>query len=152
MIEMSTNISDVIAGFDKIEGRIKAQITERVRSAVEFIDSKVHERTPVWSGRAVRNMIWTMESPNQTEFEPIASPAEFSEARRSANTEAARETMKALRFDDPFHSFILSNNAAHIGLIEDGSAPTPERSRSPNGVFAITVADVMARLSSGAAT
>jgi hypothetical protein len=159
MIEMSTNIGDFIAAMDKITPKIEACIAARMKEIVFYIDAKVHARTPVWSGQAVRNMIWQVGAANQTVHDAIESPAEKGhtsdmglgeEPRRPANTEAARESLYALDFKDPFQAFCLANVSPDIGMIEDGSSGIPGKSRAPNGVFAITIAEVMAKLKTGA--
>jgi hypothetical protein len=159
MITMSTNSAEFISGLDKIGAGIRAKIAARVKEIVFYIDMKAHARTPVFTGQAVRNMIWATGSANGTTHEAIASPPETGhtsmmglgeEPRRAANTEAARATLLALDFKDPLKAYCLANQSPDIGLIEDGSAGIPGKSRAPSGVFAITIAEVMAKLSSGA--
>ncbi|MFA9220707.1 MAG: hypothetical protein ACEQSL_05925 [Sediminibacterium sp.] len=92
-------------------------------------------------------MIWSERNPNTIEYEPIGSGPE-SEARRSVNESAAKATFEKLKFERPWTSYHLSNNAKHIDLIEDGAAPTPERARFPSGAFRLTAADAFARIKS----
>lgn len=155
MIEMQTNIGDIIGLMDRIQGQITDQVRVLVKDAVEFVDARVHARTPVHTGAAIRNMVWTMDTPTEFSFHPIASPEDpgrtssmslGSEPRRPPNEAAARETLRSLSFNDPFHAYILTNNAEDIGLVEDGTSGLPGKSRAPNGVFAITYADLIVHM------
>lgn len=110
------------------------------------IDDTIKSHTPVWSGRAVRNYLWSTGSPDTRSFEPIDNgpPGPTNsmplgvEPRRATNEDAARETLMALDFTNPFQTFILTNNADDIEGLEFGLLPTPAKSRSPNGMFALT--------------
>lgn len=159
MMKVTTNEAQFFSGLDRCLAEIEQKFARRVKEVVYFIDRKVHERTPVHSGQAVRNMIWSMGQANSATLPAIETPADpgytsgmglGSEPRRGANEAAARESLSALSFKNPFTVYWLSNNSPDIGLIEDGASGLPGKSRAPNGVFAITMADVIAKLKSGA--
>lgn len=157
-VAISIDLGSFLSDFEKALDGIKEQIGRRVRDIVYLLDQKLHERTPVWSGQAVRNMIWSMDGNQGEVFAEIPVPTEMggtssmalgSEPRRPVNQQAAQATLAELDFSDPFRVYTIANNSPDMPLIEDGSSGLPGRSRAPNGVFAITVADVMAIIDSG---
>lgn len=132
----------VRASMAKFQQRLGAGIKE-----VCFeIDETIKAHTPVNTGKAVRNYIWSVGTPSRVVYDPIDngppgptnSMALGTEPRRGPNEDASRETLLALDFSNPFQSFILSNNADDIEGLEYGELPTAERSRSPNGMFGLT--------------
>lgn len=138
---------------------VEFKVADRIKEIVYFIDRKVHERTPVHTGQAVRNMIWSVGSPETTVHPAIESPPDTgrtsgmslgSEPRRAANEAAARATLYSLDFNKASQVYYLTNNSPDIGLIEDGSSGVAGQSRAPSGVFAITMAEIKTRLASGA--
>lgn len=143
-----SNIQRVVARMQGEPDRARQFVHERLRKMIVWFDGKLHERVPVWSGRAARNMIWSQGSPNATEFEPDGT-GEYGESRRAANQALAQATLTGLTFTGAIGTYYLANHARNIGLIEDGAAPTPERSRTPEGIFRITIADLMLALDKG---
>jgi len=144
----TSNIESVCERMERIPARIETIVAGQVLKIVYAIDVGVHEKTPVWSGRAIRNMIWSEGTPNRTEFEEIKSGNVENEGRRSANAAAARQTLNTIvgRIKrNPFGAFYLSNAAKHIYELETGQLPSPERSRvPPGGMFGLTYAQVRA--------
>jgi hypothetical protein len=133
---------NVRKSMDKFKKRLGQGIADICMEADETIKSM----TPVWSGLAVRNYIWTIGAPASGVIDPINngppgptnSMALGAEPRRDANEAASRETLLALDFSNPFQTFTLVNNAPTIAGLEYGLLPTPEQSRSPNGMFGQT--------------
>jgi len=159
VIELEINDDKFLKGLQGCLTEIEACVGGRVKEIVTYIDRKAHERTPVYTGQAVRNMVWSVGQGGSSELPAIENPAETGhtsdmglgeEPRRHANQEAAQETLKALDFGNPFQTFVMTNASPDIGLIEDGAAGLPGKSRAPNGVFAITMAEVMNKLKAGA--
>jgi hypothetical protein len=140
----TSNIDAIIAQMQGIEDKVKRQFAKLVSRVVLEIDTTIHPRTPVWSGRAIRNMIWTRGAPNATEYEPIGG-GEVGEGRRGPNSAAAHATRQALDFSNPFATYWLSNNAHHIGDLEAGNLPYPGK-HPVDGMFGITYAEVVAKL------
>lgn len=140
----TSNIEQVIGRMGNIPKKIDAQVARLIRKLIMVIDVSVHEKTPVWSGLAIRNMIWTMDRPNTHEFEEIKSGTVEDEGRRDANAAAARQTRDAvMKFKKPYGVFYLSNASKHIFDLEAGKLPSPERSRvPPGGMFGLTYAQV----------
>jgi hypothetical protein len=105
--------------------------------------------TPVNTGEAVRNYIWTIGTPNE-----IAQPAIDNgptgptnsmplgaEPRRHVNEEAADASLLSLNMSNPFQTFICSNVSPDIEGLELGILPGPPwKSRSPNGMFGLVQA------------
>ncbi len=142
-----------ITNRQQVEKQVRASMAnfrKRLARGIEEIcheaDDTIKAHTPVWSGKAVRNYIWSTGRPSAQVYDPIDNgppgPTNSmplgTEPRRAPNESAARETLLALDFSNPFQSFILTNNAEDIGGLEYGLLPTPERSRSPNGMFGLT--------------
>lgn len=137
-----SNISQVVRGLAQEPAKVVALVQAKLMRVTSYINKSVHDRTPVWSGLAIRNMIWTMNSPNLAEISAIASGPE-GEGRRGANAAAAQATFSALNFRRPFGKYFLSNAAHHIGELEAGQLPSPDRSRvKPGGIFFITHQEV----------
>lgn len=127
--------------------RFQGHLSVRLMEVCEEIDSYIKSLTPVYTGQTVRNYIWTTGAPNMTVFEAIDNgpPGHTNdlplgvEPRRSANEEAARESLMGLDFANPFQTFYLTNNAPAVGGLELGMLPNPPlKSRSPNGMFGLT--------------
>lgn len=140
----TSNIEQVITRMQRIPAKIDRQVAELVRKLIMVIDVSVHEKTPVWSGLAIRNMIWTVGSPNTREYPEIKLGTVENEGRRDANAAAARQSRdEVLNFKKPYGVFYLSNASKHIFDLEAGKLPTPARSRvPPGGMFGLTYAQV----------
>lgn len=126
--------------------KFKQQFGQNMEALIIDADGYIKSLTPVWSGKAVRNYIWTNGTPFTGVLEPIENGAPGNtnamplgvEPRRAANEAAAAESINSLDFSNPFQSFILTNNAEDIQGLEFGLLPTPTSSRSPNGMFGLT--------------
>ena len=144
-----SNIQQVTARMQRdIPRQINRRVAMIVKRLIMEIDISVHEKTPVWSGSAIRNMIWSRDRENTTEYPEIKVGEVTGEGRRSANASAARQTRDALLQSidaKPFGVFFLSNASKHIFDLEAGKLPSPDRSRvPPGGMFGLTYAQVRA--------
>jgi len=139
-----SNIPQVISRMQRIPAKIEKRMIQLVTRAILRVDEGVHEKTPVWSGLAIRNMIWTKSRPNSREFDEIKSGEVTDEGRRAANAAAARQTRDGiLKGIKPFGVWYLSNASKHIFELEAGMLPSPERTRVPSGgMFGLTFAEV----------
>lgn len=138
-----SNIAQVTRALAREPEKVAALVRAKVIEVTGYINRKVHDRTPVWSGLAIRNMIWTKDTPNLVEIPAIAAGSE-GEGRRGANSAAAWATYSALNFARPFGRYVLSNAAHHIVDLEAGLLPTPERSRvPPGGIFFLTYQEAL---------
>lgn len=138
----TSNIDEIIAALQMEPTKLRRRVGEVVKSIVYMFDDRVHRHTPVWSGRAVRNMIWSKNTPNGSDIDPIRD-GEEGEGRRAANSAAARNSLETLDFKDPFGIYWLSNCAFHITELEAGML---SKRVPPGGMFGTTYAEVIARL------
>lgn len=142
--------SEALASIDKLEKKF----ARNLHWVVDEIDKHIKAVTPVNTGQAVRNYVWTRESPNTIVFDaidngdpgPTNSMALGQEPRRGVNEAAAAESLTSLNLlGDPFGEIILTNNAPNIEGLEKGLLPGPPlRSRSPSGMFGITASYINA--------
>lgn len=146
-----------IVGKEAARARAMASIEEMERkfaqnldALVRDIDDHIKALTPVNTGQAVRNYIWSIGTPNAIVYEaidngppgPTNSMALGSEPRRGPNEEAAARSIGSLGLvANPFTEVILTNLSPDIQGLEYGLLPGPPlRSRSPSGMFGITAA------------
>lgn len=134
-----------LESIDKLETRIARNIV----GLVHDIDGFIKSVTPVNTGQAVRNYIWTMGSPFMGVLDaidngppgPTNSMALGSEPRRGPNEAAAAESLSSINVGNPFGVIYLTNNAPDIEGLEMGLLPGPPlKSRSPQGMFGLTQA------------
>ena len=122
------------------------RLGQGIEDICEEIDETIKAHTPVNTGSAVRNYIWSVGTPSSVVYDainngppgPTNSMPLGAEPRRDVNERAARESLVALDFQNPFQTFILVNNDPDIAGLEYGLLPTAEKSRSPNGMFGLT--------------
>jgi hypothetical protein len=126
--------SKALASIDALEARFG----RNVEKLVHDIDTYIKSKTPVYTGQAVRNYIWTAGEGSGTVYEAIDngptghtnSMALGMEPRRGVNEAAALQSLASMSF---------ANNSPDIEGLEYGTYPgAPLSSRSPNGMFGIT--------------
>lgn len=126
---------------------VEARAAKNIERLCVQIDDHIKARTPVWSGQAVRNYIWTFDNPNMMVHDaidngepgPTNSMPLGAEPRRGPNEAAARESLTGLDFGNPFRPIFLTNLSPDITGLELGTLPGPPlSSRSPNGMFGLT--------------
>lgn len=155
---MGVTISNLDATFaaamqeiDALEKRIGANIQKIILET----DTMIKALTPVWSGQAVRNYIWTTGVPFAGVYDAIDngptgatnSMALGTEPRRPANEAAAFESLIACNIANPFQAFILRNNSPDIEGLELGLLPEPPlKSRSANGMFIVVDTFIRAQI------
>lgn len=134
---------------------LEARFASRVESLIHEVDAEIKALTPVYTGQAVRNMIWSMDVPDEVTHEAIDNGptghtnqmALGQEPRRKVNEDAAAESLAALDFKSPFHRYFLTNNSPDIVGLELGTLPPPPmKQRSPNGMFKLIDAFIKARV------
>lgn len=133
-----------MASIEALEKRFATNVETLVRE----IDTHIKALTPVNTGQAVRNYIWTRDTPNSIVYDAIDngptgntnSMALGAEPRRGPNEDAAAQTLASLNAgSNPFGVFYLTNLSPDIVGLELGLLPGPPmKSRSPNGMFGIT--------------
>ena len=137
-------------------------MVRRFSKQVQRIVTDAHhgacDRTPVHTGEALANMQWSMDRDDGEVFPaqgsgptgPTNSMPLGVEPRRPENQAMADHSLGRLSFVMPFHRYILQNNSATAGPLEQGIWPLfPFRQRSPQGMFVVTMAEVAARLQGG---
>lgn len=158
MARISPNVNSFLAGLQKSPDRLKARMTTLVRKIVSFTHEGVTSRTPVWTGQALRNYVWSTGTPavgfkgrpsgETGETNKMAVGSEPLRAPAQAEADASKA---ALTFSDPYQKFYLTNNTPHIIGLEYGRYPLPPlRQRSPAGMVRVTVQELVTRLKSGA--
>lgn len=133
-----------MASIDDLERRFAQNLDELVNE----IDTHIKSLTPVNTGQAVRNYIWSRGIPNSVVFSAIDNGdpghtntmALGTEPRRDVNESAAAESLGTLGINaNPFGVFYLTNNSPDIVGLEMGILPGPPfKSRSPRGMFGVT--------------
>ena len=150
-----TNKTQVRRAAFKSIADLEARFARNVKALVEDIDDHIKSLTPVYTGQAVRNYIWTVETPHMGVFDAIDngptgrtnSMALGAEPRRGPNEDAAARSLSSLNFRNPFQTFILTNNSPDIVGLELGILPGPPlESRSPNGMFGLVHSFVNAKI------
>lgn len=144
--------ADSMKCLDELEARFATNIAALVAEVDTFIKSI----TPVNTGQAVRNYIWTRDAPNSIVYDAIDNGdpgrtnamALGSEPRRPPNEAAAYETLAGLNIGtNPFGAIYLTNLSPDIEGLELGIYPGPPlKSRSPQGMFGITAAYVKTKI------
>lgn len=158
MIKM-TNLSQFLASTDKLKHRPARVIRQKVKASVMYTHTMILDRTPVHTGATILNFIWSMNKPYRG---PVLEPADTGlpdstnqmplgpEPRRRANEAASRATQANLSFTNPFQVYILNNRSEAVFGLEHGELPgDPFRQRSPQGMVAVSVASLIARLQAG---
>lgn len=164
-----------IIGIKQESDRIRSEIVRFERTAVEDVKAGVRvfmrallDNTVVWEGDVVRNYVWARGGYGGGRKSPVggrggwprkkrgsgADPGPTStmgrppagEPRRASNEAAATGDMEAVLgglqvLDDLF----VRNTSDHADLVDNGSAPTPERSRHPGGVTRLAAQVLRAR-------
>lgn len=125
----------------------KARAAGNITTMIHEIDEHIKALTPVYTGQAVRNYIWTAGAPNTTVYDAIEQGETGqtnnmplgNEPRRAVNEAAAAQSLGALNLGNPFQTFYLTNLSPDIEGLELGILPGPPlSSRSPNGMFGLT--------------
>ena len=155
-----------IKGLDKfLSGLGKAKILPdeliqmKLNFALPFVHQEVTSKTPVWSGQALRNWVWSVGQPNTSPaMEALGTIAKGPtnsmplgvEPRRPINQAAADASFAQISTRNPYQQFWLSNNSPDIMGLEYGELPTRASSRSPRGMVRVTVQNLMLALEGGA--
>lgn len=166
-----------LTGIDDLLGSVTAEIDafeqqciEETKGAARLLTQEMMARTPVWSGKTVRNFAWGVNSaPAGGQQEPIGGlgyqpgggwstqrkgdPGATGlmglgeEPRRAANESAALEEMEGVLSSITQLGTLAVTNFSDIwDLVDNGSAPTAERARNPGGVSILAEQTVKAML------
>lgn len=142
-----------VTGANRIDGfaerakkDIEAALLNSMKLAVKAAHESLLKHTPVFTGLAVRNFVWTSGSPYSG---PYTMPSELtptgrtrgtslgSEPRRAENEAVSTGTLSNIDFTKPYQTIFVTNNAPDIEGLEEGLLPSPADSRSRFGIFAV---------------
>lgn len=150
-----TGMDAFLRGLEKAKRKPEAILAKKMEKVLRLIHTKVTMRTPVHTGKSLRNWVWTVGSPSTASNLPAlgsGAPGQTSkmalgsEPRRPANQAAVDASFAALDLSKPMQSFWLTNRSAEIMDLEYGKLPTPGRSRNPAGMAAVTFQEALALL------
>lgn len=151
-------VAAFLAAAKKELTQFEAQCVAETKKAAYVLTECLFDQTPVWEGTAVRNYAWGVgAAPSGSEKAAVGSgdpgatgsmgapPA--GEPRRPANESAAlRDMENVLRAVNKLTPLFVTNFAQHFDLVENGSAPTPDRARNPGGVMRLAEQSARAKL------
>jgi hypothetical protein len=152
------NPKGFMTGLDHFVERFHTRWAQRMAAIMHFAMDRLTARTPVYTGRAVRNYVASIgkpyAGPAMKGFRPVeaTNPLRLgAEQLRDDATRDAKGTLKGLRFDTkPFSEFYITNRASNISGLEAGELPLdPLQQRSPKGMFAVTLDDIITKLEQG---
>ena len=150
-----TNMASTSSWFRKLEKMPEKVIRLQMQKATAFVHESVTSKTPVFTGKSLRNWQWTMDEPfgGVLEAAGTAPPGHTSqmplgaEPRRAPNMSSPNQSLKSLSFTNPFVKYILTNNSENIIELEFGQLPSPSTSRNPAGMLRVTVENLRLVLS-----
>ena len=155
-----TNSASFLTRIKQEPKKVERKLLTIVRKSIKYAHQSITSKTPVFTGTALSNYVWSTGSPSSSfSGDPGGGPtgqtnrmALGSEPRRpSAQAKADASRDAVLLTLDPFQKFFLTNNTPHIMGLEYGRFPLPPlNQRSPNGMYRVTLAALKARLASGA--
>lgn len=138
--------------YDRLEKRFRA----RMKMLMEAGMIRLIRRTPVHTGAAVMSYVASSGQPfsgapsgGRAPVEPTNRLPVGSERLRGTAEAVAMATLANVKYDDPFTTYWIVNNAPHIGGLEAGELPyEPFTPRSPQGMFGVTLQELVALLGS----
>ena len=152
----TSNAASFARSLKDISPRYQKRVAERIVNIARFVHKGLIDRTPVWEGQTVRNYIMTIDSGFSSKLEAIGSEPTGqtskmglgSEPRRLENEAAALDSGSVLSVQNAFSKIYITNNSDNVSGLELGQLPDAGRSRSPNGMFAITLEEAISKLNS----
>lgn len=140
---------------------LEQQAVAELKAAARQLLDELFSRTPVWSGRAVRNYAFGVGGAPGSAHDPVGGPgyqpgggwkaqregdpgptsrmALGAEPRRAANEEAARADLEGvLSGVTVLEDLVVGNAAPNFDLVDAGLAPAPGRARNPGGVMLLS--------------
>lgn len=153
-----SNSKQFNAGLGQSYQRFENKFRKRMRMLVEGGMVRLIRRTPVHTGSAVMSYVASVGQPfsgapssGRTAVEPTNKLAIGSERLRGGAEAVARGTLARVDYSNPFRVFWITNNAPHIGGLEAGELPKePYTPRSPQGMFGVTLQELISLLESNA--
>ena len=146
----SMNTAGFMAGIRRSVDKAVKEFHVRVVGALEFIDGNIANLTPVHTGKVLRNYRWSVGAATDTTIYealgtmppgPTGEMQLGAEPRRDINRAAMEASFDAMKKDEPFQIYVLSNPVPEAAELEAGLLPTPSRNRS-SGYFSMTQAQL----------
>jgi len=145
-------------GLDQFYQRFERKFRTRMKMLMEAGMVRLIRRTPVHTGAAVMSYVASSGQPFSgspsagfTPVEPTNKLAVGAERLRGGAAAVAMGTLARVRYNDPFQTYWITNNAPHIAGLEAGELPRePFTPRSPQGMFGVTLQELIALLESSA--
>lgn len=156
-MKFKSNSSQFAKRLREVVAEKKIYLARKIVATSRFVHQSLIDKTPVWEGKTVRNYIMTINTPFSGEYEEIGTGDTGRtslmplgpEPRRAANAEAALASGKVLTEKSAFSRIFITNNTDTVSGLETGSLPgAGKRSRSPEGMFAVTLEEASSRLRS----
>ncbi len=153
------NRGSFLSGLKGAPQRLRKAFAEDVKNVCYECHERILEGTPVWTGEAVANWAWAMNSPNSS-YMPLPYIPKMeatnhlplgSEANRGVATQIANRTFATLSFDNPYQAYWFVNNTEQAPhLIEAADWPElPFHPRGQANLVAITISYVVTQLKAG---
>lgn len=151
---MILNKAAFLKALDREEERVTRLFRQRVRKVVSEALHRLIAKTPVHTGSTVASYVASTNGastihPGFGSVEPTNHLPLGAEKNRGPAEAVAMARLADVDFSDPFQRFEITNAAPQAALLEAGAAPTPETTRSPRGMFAITNQELLLLLQSG---
>lgn len=151
------NPNQFMRGLDESYNRFEKKFSKKMRILVHEGMKRLIRRTPVNTGQAVRSYVASAGSPysggpaaRPDPVEPTNQLPLGAESLRGGAEAQALATLATVDFSDPFQVFWITNSAPHIAGLEAGELPqAPYTPRSPQGMFAVTLQELVALLDAG---
>lgn len=156
MGQVVTNPNQFNRGLDAHVKRFERKFKIRVRMLVSEGMRRLLRRTPVHTGQAAMSYVASTGQPAAagvtSGFAPVEPTNQLPLGAEQLRPKAERRsiaTLASVKFDDPFQVFWITNAAPHIGGLEAGELPEePYTPRSPQGMFGVTLQELVALLES----
>lgn len=151
------NLDEFINGLTAYEARFVVFFRKKITRLMSEGMERLMAKTPVNTGQAVMNYVASAGSPYSGSameagkaVEPTNKLALGAEQLRAGAEGVSRATLNGIDYSNPFKVYWISNNAPDIAGLEYGALPfEPYTPRSPRGMFAVTVQELISRLEAG---
>ena len=153
------NPNQFMRGLDQSYNRFEKRFSMKMRKLMTEGMRRLIRRTPVQTGQAVRSYVASAGTPygggpaaRPDPVEPTNKLPLGAESLRGGAEAAAMATLATVDYSDPFQVFWITNSAPHIGGLERGELPQePYTPRSPQGMFGVTLQELITLLDAGIA-
>lgn len=140
------------SGLIRHEKEFNRKFAKRVKILVEQGMVRLLRRTPVHTGQAAMNYVASAGTPSGAGVKEGFPPVEAtnrkslgSEQLRPQAEAVSKATLANVSYEDPFQVFWIVNRSPNISGLEAGELPyAPKRQRSPNGMFGVTLQELLA--------